>query len=79
MSCNCPETLVPDGCKDGVGYARWVKTCKCGEDKVWEDFVGLLVQMECLIERKKLHRAHTTADLRKAGKRVLCVDKADDV
>lgn len=43
----------------------------------WEEFLSLLIQMGCLIERKKLGREITTADLRKAGKRALCnkVDK----
>jgi len=43
----------------------------------WEEFWSLLIQMSCLIERKRLDRKITTADLRKAGKKVLC-DKDDN-
>lgn len=38
----------------------------------WEEMFGLVIQIGCLIERKRLDRTITTADLRKAGKKVLC-------
>ena len=39
------------------------------DDKAfWEDFVSYLIQIVCLIERKKLKRFPTTAELRKLGK-----------
>lgn len=46
------------------------------EEKFWEGFVALLLQLVCHVERSKLHRRHTTAELRKAGKQSLC-DKDD--
>jgi hypothetical protein len=45
--------------------------CETADDKFWSEMVSLLLRAVCLIERDKLHRTHTTADLRKAGKKVL--------
>lgn len=42
------------------------------EIRFWEELNGLIIQMACLIERKRLGKDVTTADLRKAGKKVLC-------
>ena len=38
------------------------------DKEFWEDFVSYLIQIVCLIERKKLKRFPTTAELRKLGK-----------
>jgi hypothetical protein len=38
----------------------------------WEEFTALLIQLACLIERDRLKRENTTADLRKAGRKILC-------
>lgn len=50
-------------------------TCECDDTRLWEELVSLLIRAACLIEKEKLGREHTTAELRKAGKRALCVDK----
>lgn len=42
------------------------------EEEFWKEFLALLIQLGCLIEKKKLNRKHTIADLRQAGKQVLC-------
>ena len=42
------------------------------QERFWEEVVALLLQGVCLIERLKLKRDVTTADLRKAGKAVIC-------
>jgi len=44
------------------------------DKEFWEDFVSYLIQIVCLIERKKLKRSPTTAELRKLGKE-RCNDK----
>jgi hypothetical protein len=67
------DASVSDCCKNGDSLS-----C-CNQEAIedeafWEDFNSLLIQMSCLVERKKLHRTYTTSDLRKAGKRVLCND-----
>lgn len=48
--------------------------CQCQEEdeKFWEGFVAILLRLVCHIERGKLNRKHTTAELRKAGKDSLC-------
>ena len=38
------------------------------EQEFWEEWVSLEIQKICLIERKKLKRFPTTAELRKLGK-----------
>ena len=38
------------------------------DKEFWEDFVSYLIQIVCLVERKKLKRFPTTAELRKIGK-----------
>lgn len=38
----------------------------------WEELNSLLIQMVCVIERQKLRSTHTTSELRKIGKAVLC-------
>lgn len=45
----------------------------------WENVVSLLLSLVCLIEKEKLQRDPTTAELRKAGKQVLreCGKKPD--
>lgn len=45
---------------------------------LWEELVGLLIQAACLIEREKLDKEYTTAELRKAGKQSLCVDRTEE-
>ena len=47
------------------------------DKEFWEELVSLLLQVVCLIEREKLGKLMTNADLRRAGKQVLCtkVDK----
>jgi len=45
---------------------------KTEDEKFWEEFNALLIQIACLIERRKLKRPITTADLRRAGKQALC-------
>lgn len=42
------------------------------DEEFWKEFVGLLIQLVCLVEREKLKREPTTAELRKAGKETLC-------
>lgn len=41
------------------------------EMQFWEELNALIIQIACLIERKRLGREVTTADLRRAGKRAL--------
>jgi len=45
---------------------------KTEDEKFWEELNALIIQLACLIERRKLKRPVTTADLRKAGKQALC-------
>jgi hypothetical protein len=48
------------------------------DDHFWSEIVSLLLRLVCLIEREKLQREPTTAELRKAGKQALCKGGADD-
>lgn len=41
------------------------------DETFWQEIRSLLLQMVCLIEKQKLAQEHTTADLRREGKRVL--------
>jgi len=45
--------------------------CHTQDEQFWQELRSLLLQMVCLIEKTKLGHDTTTADLRKAGKRVL--------
>lgn len=42
------------------------------DSKFWEELLALILQVACLIEREKLGKSVTNADLRRAGKEVLC-------
>jgi len=42
------------------------------DTEFWEEFLALILQVACLIEREKLGKEITNADLRKAGKKALC-------
>ena len=44
-------------------------------DSFWAEIVSGLLNLVCIIERHKLKREYTTADLRKAGKKALCRDE----
>lgn len=45
---------------------------KTEDEKFWEDLNALIIQIACLIERRRLKKTTTTADLRRAGKQALC-------
>ena len=42
------------------------------EEEFWEEVVSALLNLVCIIERRKLKRKPDTAELRKAGKQALC-------
>ena len=42
------------------------------DTEFWEELLALILQVACLIEREKLGKEITNADLRKAGKKALC-------
>jgi len=42
------------------------------EEQFWQEFASLLIQLTCLIEREKLKKEVTTADLRREGKKAIC-------
>ena len=45
--------------------------CDREEEEFWLEFWSLINQLGCLVERKKLGREMTTADLRKIAKETL--------
>ena len=47
------------------------------DEQFWQELVSIMLKAVCLIERAKLKREHTTADLRKAGKQAICKEGAE--
>jgi hypothetical protein len=67
------ENVASAGCRIENGQS----VCGCHRDDTddaafWEELDSLLIQVACLIERRKLRRTHTTSDLRALGKKALC-------
>ena len=47
------------------------------DEQFWEEWVSIMLKAVCLVERAKLKRKHTTAELRKAGKQAICKEGAE--
>lgn len=62
-------------CQEGGSCACSCNPQPIDDNPFWQDFNALLIQLVCLVEKRKLNCTYTTSELRKAGKDVLCNGK----
>jgi hypothetical protein len=68
-----PENVASGECRiENAGYVCACNQTAINDKAFWERVNRLLISLVCEIEREKLHCTHTTSELRKIGREVLC-------